>query len=217
MKKIAMVLSGCGVYDGTEIHEAVAMMIALEQARCEFACFAPAMAQRDLVDHLAGKPAEGSREVLVESARIARGKVAPLSSLDPAAFAGLAFPGGFGAAKNLCDFAASGDGMKVHPEVERAMTAFHDAGKPILAVCIAPALVAKVFGAKGCRFTIGNDEGTANALASFGGTHETTGATGVCVDGRLRLVTAPAYMLASGPAEVFAGIGKAVAEFAKML
>lgn len=217
MRKIAMVLSGCGVNDGTEIHEAVSMMIALERAGFTVACFAPDMAQRDLVDHLAGRPAEGTRNVLVESARIARGKVAPLSSLDPASHDGLAFPGGFGAAKNLSDFAVNGSDMKVRPEVERAMAAFHAAGKPILAVCIAPALVAKVFGPKGCRFTIGDDEGTAEALASFGGTHVATAATGVCVDETLKIVTAPAYMLASGPAEVFAGITNAVERFAALL
>jgi enhancing lycopene biosynthesis protein 2 len=170
-------------------------MIALEKNGCEVACFSPDRPQRDVIDHAAGRPAPEGRGILAESARIARGKIAPLSGLDAAAFDGVAFPGGFGAAKNLCDFAIAGTDMKVEPDVERVLAAFRGKGKPILAVCIAPALVAKAFGAQGVKFTIGGDAGTAQALSSFGGTHVATDKAGVCVDEKLRIVTAPAYMM----------------------
>jgi len=217
MKKVALVLSGCGVNDGTEIHEAVSMIVALDKAGCEVACFAPDRPQRDVIDHAAGKPAAETRGILAESARIARGKIAPLDRLDAAAFDGLAFPGGFGAAKNLCDFAVAGADLTVAPDVERALQAFRKAGKPILAVCIAPALVARAFGREGVRFTIGNDAGAARALAASGGTHVTTDKRGVCVDEKLKIVTAPAYMLCESPAEVFDNVSAAVVAFANLM
>ena len=216
-RKVALVLSGCGVNDGTEIHEAVSMLVALGKAGCAVECFAPDRPQRDVIDHAAGKPAAETRGILAESARIARGKIAPLERLDAAAFDGLAFPGGFGAAKNLCDFAVAGADLTVAPDVERVLRAFRGARKPILAVCIAPALVARAFGKEGVKFTIGDDAGTAKALSAAGGTHVVTDKRGVCVDEKLKIVTAPAYMLCESPAEVFDNVSAAVAEFKKLM
>ena len=139
--KVGVVLSGCGVYDGAEIHESVLTLLSLDRAGAEAVCLAPDVAQRHVVNHLTGQPAEGeTRNVLVEAARIARGKVFDLGGFDPSGLDALVLPGGFGAAKNLCDFAFRGADCEVHPEVARVVRAVHAAGKPVGAICIAPTI-----------------------------------------------------------------------------
>jgi Uncharacterized protein involved in an early stage of isoprenoid biosynthesis len=158
--KVGVVLSGCGVYDGAEVHESVLTLLALDRAGAEAVCLAPDAAQRHVVNHLTGQPAEGeSRNVLVEAARIARGKVKSLAGFDPAPLDALVLPGGFGAAKNLCDFAFRGADCDVNPEVARVVRAVHAAGKPVGAVCIAPVILAKLLGAEKPKLTIGTDPG----------------------------------------------------------
>lgn len=215
MKKIGVVLSGCGVYDGSEIHEAVSMLIALNGfAGLEIVCLAPRAAQHHVIRHDKGEESKDEKRcMMAESARIARGTVTALDEINPEELAGICFPGGFGAAKNLCDFAFKGDEMTVRPDVSDLILKMLELKRPILAVCIAPAIIASVLGPQRVRFTIGNDADTARKLESFGGIHVETDATGVCVDENLRVVTAPAYMLASGPAEVYTGIANAVDTF----
>jgi enhancing lycopene biosynthesis protein 2 len=165
----AVILSGCGVYDGSEIHEAVLTLLAIDKAGGSYACFAPDIAQHHVINHLSGQEMGETRNVLVESARIARGKVKNLNEFDPAQHDAMIFPGGFGAAKNLCSFAFEGPGCKVDPDVEKAVRAMHAAKKPIGALCIAPALMARILGK--VEVTIGNDAGTAEALGSMGAKH----------------------------------------------
>ena len=154
--KVGVVLSGCGVYDGAEIHESVLTLLALDRAGAEAVCLAPDVAQRHVVNHLTGQPAEGeTRNVLVEAARIARGKVRSLAGFDAGTLDALVLPGGFGAAKNLCDFAFRGADCEVHPEVARVVRAVHAAGKPVGAVCIAPVILARLLGAESPQLTIG--------------------------------------------------------------
>ena len=215
--KVGVVLSGCGVYDGAEIHEAVLTLLALDRAGAEAVCLAPDVAQKHVVNHLTGQPAEGeTRNVLVEAARIARGKVKSLSGFDPSALDALVLPGGFGAAKNLCDFAFRGADCEVHPEVARVVGAVHAAGKPVGALCIAPVLLAKLLGSEKPRLTIGSDPGTAAAIGKMGGEHVSCGGGKAVVDEEKRLVTPPASMLDSSISEVSAGIEKLVTELLRM-
>lgn len=215
--KVGVVLSGCGVYDGAEIHESVLTLLALDRAGAETVCLAPDVAQRHVVNHLTGQPAEGeTRNVLVEAARIARGKVADLAGFDAGTLDALVLPGGFGAAKNLCDFAFRGADCEVHPEVARVVREVHAAGKPVGAVCIAPVILARLLGEEKPKVTIGSDPGTAAAIGKMGGEHVACGGGGAVVDEEKRLVTSPAYMLDSPISEVSAGIEKLVAELLRL-
>ncbi|MGQ9495899.1 MAG: isoprenoid biosynthesis glyoxalase ElbB [Thermoanaerobaculaceae bacterium] len=216
--KVGVILSGCGVFDGSEIHEAVITLLALDRAGAEAICMAPNMQQMHVVNHLTGEVEPGAtRNVLVEAARIARGKIRDLATVDPGELDAIILPGGFGAAKNLCDFAVNGPACTVHPEVERVVRGAHAAGKPIGAICIAPALVAKLLGAEHPTVTIGTDKATAEALESMGACHQNCPVEGVVVDEKKRVVTTPAYMLAESVAQAAAGIEKLVAEVLRLL
>jgi enhancing lycopene biosynthesis protein 2 len=205
---VAVVLSGCGVFDGSEIHEAVSVLVALDRHGAETVCLAPDVPQLHTIDHLAGKPADGpARNVLIESARIARGKIRDIAAASAEEFDALVFPGGFGAAKNLCDFAAKGPGCAVHPAVARLCQAMNAAKKPIGFACIAPVIAARLFGA---TVTIGNDTATAAAIEQMGGKHQTAGPTDICVDEASKIVTTPCYMYDSTPWQVFQGADRMV-------
>ena len=216
-KKIGVLLAGCGVYDGSEIHEAVITLLALDRAGAEVVMCAPDVAQMHVVNHLTGEPEPGAtRNVLVESARIARGKVRDVASVQAKELDGLILPGGFGAAKNLCDFAVKGKDCTVHPEVARLVRDVHAQGKPVAAVCIAPALLARVLGTEAPQVTIGTDAGTATALEAMGARHVACPVTEHVVDKQRKLITTPAYMLAQRISEAAAGIEKTVAELMAM-
>ena len=220
MKKIGVVLSGCGVYDGSEIHEAVITLLALDRAGVEAVCMAPDMEQMHVVNHLTGEVAGGEkRNVLVEAARIARGKILNIKEVKASALDGLIFPGGFGAAKNLCDFAIKGAECTAHPEVSRLVREIVAAKKPLAAVCIAPALLARVLGSDlpGHRLTIGTDAGTAGALQAMGAEHVNCPVNEFVVDEKNKLISSPAYMLAGRISEAAAGIEKTVQTLVAML
>ncbi len=219
MPRVAVCLSGCGVFDGSEIHEAVLTLLALDQAGAEILCCAPNMDQPAVIDHLAKRPAAGtSRNVLVESARIARGNIVDIAEVKASLVDALIFPGGFGAAKNLCDFADRGAECTVHPQVERLAGEMLEAGKPIGAMCIAPALLARIVGRRGMhpRMTIGNDRQTASAMEKMGVRHLDCPCESFVVDEAHKIVTTPAYMLGKGPAMVFQGIQKLVEEVLRL-
>lgn len=216
-KKIGVLLAGCGVYDGSEIHEAVITLLALDRAGADVVACAPDVAQMHVVNHLTGEPEPGAtRNVLVESARIARGQVRDVAKVQAKELDGLILPGGFGAAKNLCDFAVKGKDCTVHPEVARLVRDVHAQGKPVAAVCIAPALLARVLGAEAPQVTIGSDAGTAAALEAMGARHVACPVTEHVVDRQRKLITTPAYMLAQRISEAAAGIEKTVAELMAM-
>lgn len=203
--RIAVVLSGCGVYDGAEIHEAVCTLLAIDRAGAEAVCFAPNIPQAHVVNHLTGEAAAETRNVLVEAARIARGKIRDLAAFDAAEVDAMIFPGGFGAAKNLCDFAFKGPDCTVDASVEKAIRAMRGAGKPIGALCIAPAIMAKLFGSEAVELTIGSDAETASALEALGAKHKATTHGEVVIDRRLNIVTSPCYMLDATIAQIADG------------
>lgn len=213
-KNIAVVLAGCGRADGSEIQESVSVLIHLARAGARYRCFAPDLPQADVVNHATGQPAAESRNQLVEAARIARGEIDPLGRLDVDAFDAVIFPGGFGAAKNLCTFAEKGAECSVLPEVARVIKGFHAAHKPIGLCCIAPVIAAKVLGTAaggpGCEVTIGADAGVAGAISRMGARNVEKGVREAHTDTANRLVTTPAYMCDAGPDGVFEGIGRMV-------
>ena len=211
MKKIGVILSGCGVNDGSEIHEAVITLLAIDRAGAEAICMAPDIEQLQVVNHLTGTPVAGEkRNVLVESARIARGKIRNLKEVKASELDALILPGGFGAAKNLCDFALKGAACAVNPEVERLLREVHQAGKPIGALCIAPALVARILGKEQPTVTIGTDPATAAAIEQTGAKHQDCLVREFVIDRQHKLVTTPAYMLAGRIGEAADGIEKTV-------
>ncbi len=209
-KRVAVVLAGCGYLDGAEIHEAVVTLLALDRAGATVQCAAPDKPQMHVVDHRTGQPTGETRNVLTEAARIARGNIVPLDAIHAADFDALFLPGGFGAAKNLSTVAIDGAAASVDPQVARVIREFRAAGKPIGAVCIAPAVL--VAALREGEVTIGDDAGTAGAIAAMGGSHVACGVTELHVDRARRIVTAPAYMYGQERiANVAAGIEKAVA------
>ena len=208
-KKVAVVLSGCGVYDGAEIHESVITLLRLDQRGAQVQCFAPNIAQLHVIDHLTGEEMPESRNVLVESARIARGEVKDIREASAEDFDALIVPGGFGAAKNLSNFAVEGDKCSVQPDVLALAEAFAEAGKPVGLICISPALAAKIYG-PGVVCTIGKDAGTAAAVVKMGGTHEECDVHDIVEDVQRKLVTTPAYMEAKSISEAASGIYKLV-------
>ncbi|MDF1579305.1 MAG: isoprenoid biosynthesis glyoxalase ElbB [Desulfuromonadales bacterium] len=217
MAKIGVVLSGCGVYDGSEIHEAVITLLAIDRAGAEAVCMAPDIAQLHVVNHLSGEPVAGEcRNVLVESARIARGKIKNMADVTINDFDALIFPGGFGAAKNLCDFAVNGTDCTVNPEVERLVTATLAARKPLAAVCIAPALIARIVGDQ-TQLTIGTDADTGSAIDTMGGRHVNCPVREFVIDTEHKIVSTPAYMLAGRISEAADGIEKTVRALINLL
>ncbi|RDS92859.1 isoprenoid biosynthesis glyoxalase ElbB [Pseudomonas fluorescens] len=208
-KKIAVILSGCGVYDGAEIHESVITLLRLDQRGAQVQCFAPDIAQLHVINHLTGEEMPESRNVLVESARIARGEVKDIRDANADEFDALIVPGGFGAAKNLSNFAVEGAGCSVNPQVLELAEAFAEAGKPVGLICISPALAAKIYG-PGVTCTIGNDTDTAAALDKMGATHQECSVEDIVEDTARKLVSTPAYMLGKNIGEVASGINKLV-------
>ena len=211
--RIGVILSGCGFKDGAEIHESVITLLALDRAGAEVVIAAPSIDQAHVVNHLTGDVASGEkRNVAVEAARIARGAVTDLARLKADAIDAIIFPGGFGAAKNLCSYAFDGPELKVNPEVERITLEMVRAAKPIGTICIAPVMTAKILADNGFNVTvtIGSDEGTAGHITGFGANHTVCAVDQIVIDEKTRVISTPAYMLASSIKEAAAGIEKLV-------
>ena len=215
MRKIAVVLSGCGVFDGVEIHEATLTLYAIARNGAAYEIFAPDIKQHHVVNHITGGEMDESRNVLVESARIARGKIRPLAEFDARQYDALVFPGGFGAAKNLSTFAFDGVGCSVNPDVERSIKEMVALKKPVGALCISPVLLAKVLG--DVKLTIGEDQGTAEAVEKMGATHVKTSHGEVVIDEKHKLVTTPCYMLDANIAQIGEGAENVVKALLNMV
>jgi enhancing lycopene biosynthesis protein 2 len=218
--KVGVLLSGSGVMDGSEITEAVSVLVALDRRGANIICIAPNIPQAHVVNHLTRKPEpQQRRSVLEESARIARGNIRDLATVKAAELDALVIPGGFGAAKNLCNFASKGADATVNEQVRALLVEMHKAKKPIGLACIAPVLAARVFGEMGLKpiLSIGTDPGTAAAINQMGGQHQNTGPTDICIDEANRIVTTPCYMNDVGPWTVYQGADKMVEAVLKMI
>jgi enhancing lycopene biosynthesis protein 2 len=212
-RRIGVVLSGCGVQDGAEIHEATLTLLALDRADAEAICMAPDRDQMHVVDHTTGNPTDETRNVLVEAARIARGDIRNVAEVKVEDLDGVVLPGGFGAAKNLCTFAVEGPDCEVDSDTARLLREMYEAGKPIAALCIAPAILASLFGKDlNPQITIGTDKETAKALETMGARHKNAAPTEVVVDREHRLVTTPCYMSATRIRDIADGANGAVRE-----
>jgi enhancing lycopene biosynthesis protein 2 len=207
MKKVAVILSGCGVYDGSEIHEATLTLLALSKNEVDYQCFAPDKEQFHVINHLTGEITNEKRNILTESARIARGKIKALTELKAENYSAVIFPGGSGVTKNLSTFATEGENYSVDEDVARVIKEFHSAGKPIAALCIAPVIIAKVIGG---IITIGNDKITAGILKKSGAIHVVKDYNEVAIDEKNLIVTNPCYMIADSIYKVSQGAEAAV-------
>jgi enhancing lycopene biosynthesis protein 2 len=216
-KKVGVLLSGCGVYDGSEIHEAVLTLLAIDKAGAQAVCMAPDMDHLHVINHFTQETTDEKRNVLVESARIARGQIQNLKDVKSSDIDALILPGGFGAAKNLSTFAVHGPDAKLNPEVERIINEMVSAKKPVGAICIAPATLTKAISAKKPEVTIGNDLNTAQAIEKMGGVHTNCGVDMIHVDKNNNLVTTPAYMLGPGIKDIAVGIEKLVNQVVSMI
>lgn len=211
MKKVAVVLAGCGVYDGSEIYESVITFLTLEQQGASYQCYAPDIEQMHVINHMTGEEMPESRNVLIEAARLARGEIKDITTANVSDYDALIVPGGFGVAKNISDFAVKGADMTVLPEFLTLAQAFHQAGKPIGLICISPTLSTKIFG-EGVECTIGNDKDASAALETMGAKHVPCAVSEIHVDKKNKLVTTPAYMLAGSISEAATGITACVKE-----
>jgi putative isoprenoid biosynthesis-related protein (enhancing lycopene biosynthesis protein 2 (sigma cross-reacting protein 27a) (scrp-27a)) len=209
-KTAAIVLSGCGVFDGSEIHESVITLLNLQKLGVKAVFFAPNIPQTGVVNHLTGAHEQNPRNVLAESARIARGEIQNLSKFSADDFDMLIFVGGFGAAKNLSDYAISGVGMSVNGEVNDAIKAMYKKRKPTGFVCISPVIAAKVLGG-GVKLTIGNDAQTAATVNALGARHIECAPEDFVRDDDANVYSTPAYMLAKDAAQVDKGVGAMIA------
>ncbi|XP_038155097.1 glutamine amidotransferase-like class 1 domain-containing protein 3A, mitochondrial [Cyprinodon tularosa] len=221
-KSVAVILSGCGVYDGTEIHEASAVLVHLSRAGAKVQMFAPDADQMHVVNHCVGKPTKEKRNILQESARIARGDVTDLAKLDVSAFDAAIIPGGFGVAKNLCDWAVKNKDFTIQPLLEKIIKDFHKAGKPLGMCCISPVLAAKLL--PGCELTVGQDKEcekwpyaqTAGAMKDLGCKYVNKEVDEAHVDVKNKLVTTCAFMCNAPFHKIFDGIGVMVEETLKL-
>lgn len=204
MKTFAVVLAGCGVYDGAEIHEATLTLLAIDRLGHQYDIYAPNVNQHHVVNHLTGETMQEWRNVLVESARIARGKIKELDKLLPEYYDAIVFPGGFGVAKNLCSFAFDGAACTINPEVERVIRQFASLRKPIGAMCIAPALIASVLNE--VTVTIGNDAGTSEQIQKTGATHQIATHGEIIHDRSANVFSTPCYMLDASITQIADGI-----------
>jgi len=202
-KKFAVILSGNGVYDGSEIHEATMTLYAIVKNGGEYEIFAPDIEQHHVINHITGKEMDETRNVLIESARIARGNIKPLSEFSKEDFDAIVFPGGFGVAKNLCSFAFDNVNCTVIPEVEKVIKEMAAAGKPIGALCISPVLIARVLG--NITVTIGQDTGTAESIEKLGAMHKNTDHGEVIIDEENKIITTPCYMLDANITQIAEG------------
>lgn len=220
--KFAVVLSGCGVFDGSEIHEAVCTMLAIEQSGCTYQCFAPNTWQARTIDHFTGTAVaiagdEDNRNVLAESARIARGNIKDLKEFRADDYDGIVFPGGFGAALNLSDFALNGAECEVNQEVRRALEESYKKEIVIGAMCIAPVVIARVLGKNAIKLTAGKDEKVSAGLQKMGAESQMCEATEVCVDEDNKIVTTPCYMLATSLREIYDGTRNLIDEMLELM
>ncbi len=210
MKKVAVILSGCGNRDGSELQETLSLLLALDRQGVQYQCFAPQGSFR-VVSYLDNNGETGEeREIFAESARIARGDILPLQDYHAADYDALALPGGMGAARNLSNYAIAGSEMQVLPEVEHAILETHAAGKPVAAMCIAPMVLAKVLGPIGVKLTLGDVCAASHVAVRMGANHEVCGATDVCVDDRNKVLTTPAYMVGTHISQIFDGAANMV-------
>jgi enhancing lycopene biosynthesis protein 2 len=218
MRNVGVVLAGCGFLDGAEIYESVLTLLHLDRLGVNYHCLAPDIPQMHVVNHHTGQPTSETRNVLTEAARIARGKIQPLDNSWVEKLDAVIFPGGFGAAKNYCDYAVSGDACVMNPIVESFMVSMVNAGKPVGVICISPLVLSRALQKTGRRvkLTVGSTSSAAASVEKFGAEHVVCLATDCVVDAENKIVSTPAYMCDARISEASLGIEKMVHEVIRM-
>lgn len=216
MRKIAVILSGCGVFDGSEIHESVLTLLALAKAGVEYQCFSLNLPHKQVINHLTKQPMSETRNILIESARIARGNIKDIKEATVSDFDAAIFPGGMGAASNLCNFSDKGSECQVEEATLAFAKAMHEARKPLGFICIAPVMIPHMIGAE-VAFTIGTDKEVASKVEAMGGKHKECSVNECVIDEKNKVVSTPAYMLAQSIAEVAVGVEKLVQAVLKLI
>ena len=214
MKKFAVILSGCGSRDGSEIHEATTLMLSIKQLNADYQCFSINKNQTKVINFITGKEMNESRNIMIESARIARGNIKELKELNIDNFDGVVLPGGFGSALNLCTFGLDNNNYEVNEELKNVLLGFKKQNKVICAVCIAPMILAKVF--QNINITIGNDKNISKIIDSLGNKNIETESENICVDKENKIITAPFYMLTNNIAVIYKEAYKVIEEAIKL-
>ncbi len=217
--KIAVLLSGCGVYDGAEIHESVLTLLALDKLGAEVICTAPNLSQHHVVNHLDGSEQAETRNVLVEAARIARGNIKALNELDLAEIDAVVMPGGFGVAKNFSQWAFQGPDGDIAEEIKQFIVSVVKAKKPLAALCMSPAVVAKALQDSGVSVSLTVGTTAADSPYDIQAISDGLQATGahavmapvneIVVDKTHRIISSPCYMMSASIAQVQQGIEQA--------
>ena len=212
MKEIGVVLSGCGAQDGSEIHEAVITLLSLDRAGAHAKIMAPDMDQLHVINHLSGKTMNSSRNSLIESSRIARGKIVPINTVKGEDIDAIIFPGGTGMAKNIFNYALVGKDFTIISDVERITIESLKLGKPIGAICIAPVMIAKVLQNMGINGTVtgGYNQQIIEDIEDMGINTKQVGAEDIVVDEVNKIISTPAYVEGKSIGEVATGITKLV-------
>lgn len=203
----AVILSGCGHLDGSEIQEVVFTLLSLEKRGANYKCFAPDIEQHHVINHVTSEKIYEKRNVLIESARIVRGKIQSLKKCDSKNFNALIVPGGLGVVKNLSNFSLEKTNFKLQPDFLKICQSF--IGKAVGYICIAPALLPVIY-KKAIKLTIGNDKDKINIIKNLGGIPINCNANDIVVDIENKIVSTPAYMLANNMNEAYNGIDKLV-------
>jgi enhancing lycopene biosynthesis protein 2 len=215
MKKFAVILAGCGVFDGAEIHEATLTLLSIKKLGADYEIFAPDITQHHVINHLTGEVMHEQRNVLIESARIARGKIKSMTQFKADLYDAIILPGGFGVAKNICTWAFEGDQCHINPDVEKAVKSMHNAGKPIGAMCITPIILGKLF--PGTNVTTGNDSDSAHFIKMMGSVYTKTTHGEVIIDKARKIFTTPCYMLDANIVQIAVGTENIVREMLKVM
>ena len=217
--KVGVLLSGSGVNDGSEIHESVLTMLFLDRSDTEIILMAPNIDQMHVINHYTGQEMDEFRNVLVESARIARGNIKDMAEISGDDLDALIIPGGFGVAKNLSDYAMSGAECSINPDVYRLISEMILLKKPIGAICIAPTMMAKILAEQNqsATMTIGKDKTIAKDIEAMGSTHKECLVEEIVIDEVNNIVTTPAYMDAKNISEAAEGIEKLVKQIILMV
>lgn len=217
---IGVLLSGNGVYDGAEIQEAVLTLLAIDEMGWNAVCISVDKPQHHVINHLTGEVMDESRNMLVEAARIARGQITPIDSISPADIDALVIPGGFGSAKNFTSWAFDGPESTILPEVKLLLVNLVNVGKPIVALCVSPVVVAKAFEGSSIHPTLSLGSASESSPYDINSFNEGLRATGaiaqertireVLIDPTNRIICAPCYMMDARITEINANIKQAM-------
>ena len=217
MKKTAIILSGCGQVDGSETHETILTILALEQHNLDWEGLAPSGLQTEVYDHYTNtKENISPSSMITEAARLVRGNITIINAVNASDYAAVIIPGGAGVIKNLSNYSTAGINFTIHPELLAFMATIVRLQIPAGFICIAPILIPKLYGNKP-KLTIGSNVELAAKIVQIGGEHCDCLANDIVIDHAQKIVSTPANMVAKNIVEVYHGIYKLVTQIANWI